>query len=570
MNASTLQRIPAAAVAALIALAMPAWAAASAALPTLDLTLAPHSTSGAVDRVDLTLRMSRPDVPAGGVLVQSPLVIVGIPGARFDGDALSAEDSRGPLALKVEDQPPTPTQTLRQWRVERATVGRVTVHARALPRKIDATTRNGPLFDLRSEAGGMHGAGMTFVPVPESTVKHRVRVRWDLRAMPAGSRGVWSLGERDATTIDTPDVLTRTFYAAGPMYRHPKGGNADFAMYWFTPPPFDAPAVGRGIESFYRYAARFFGDAGAGYRVFIRHNPYPSGGGTALTRSFMFGWGAGQKQTSLELQGLLAHEITHNWPKLDGGEHGDTAWYSEGTAEYYSILLSRRAAAIDDDEWLKRVNERLFNYYTNPYRGATNAEAAKAFWTDSRAQRVPYGRGFTYFLRLDAQVRAASGGKRNLDDLVLEVLRRQRGGESVGLAEWADLVVREIGAGARDDFDAMVAGKTIVPAADALAPCLRLEPVPQRAFERGFQDVNPTVVTKLVAGSNAERAGLREGDRIVEMTPSRELQADETREMTITVERGGERQTLKYLPRGAAVDGYRFVRTEVPLSSCRF
>ena len=25
----------------------------------------------------------------------------------------------------------------------------------------------------------------------------------------------------------------------------------------------------------------------------------------------MFGWGAGQKQTSLELQGLLAHEITH-------------------------------------------------------------------------------------------------------------------------------------------------------------------------------------------------------------------------------------------------------------------
>jgi hypothetical protein len=547
-----------------------AFAAAPAKLPTLDLTLAPHSAAGTVDRVDLTLRIERPDVAAGATLVQSPLVIVGIPGTRFDGDALRAEDARGPLKLVVQDQPPTPTQTLRQWRVDRPTVGDVVVHARALPRKVDATTRNGPLFDLRAEAAGMHGAGMTFVPVPDSTAKHRVRVRWDLSRMPAGSRGVWSLGEKDGTTVDTPDVLTRTFYFAGPMQRYPASGNPNFAMYWLTPPPFDAAEVARGIESFYGYAARFFGDAGSTYRVFIRHNPYPAGGGTALAGSFMFGWGAGQKQTNMELQGLLAHEITHNWPKLDGAEHGETAWYSEGTAEYYSILLSRRAGATDDDEWLRRVNERLFNYYTNPYRGATNAEAAKAFWSDSRAQRVPYGRGFTYLTKVDAQIRAASGGRRSLDDLVLEVVRRQRAGESVGLKEWVDLVVRELGPGAREDYEGMVAGTTLVPSADALAPCLRLEAVQQRPFERGFQEYNPTVVTKLVAGSNAERAGLREGDRIVEMTDTRELQADETKEMTITIERGGVRQTLRYLPRGAPVDGYRFVRTDVPLASCKY
>lgn len=545
-------------------------AAMPAKPPTLDLTLAPHATNGAVDAVDLTLRLGRPNVPAGATLVQLPLVIVGIPGAKLEGDVLRADDSRGPLALSVQDQPPTPTQTLRQWRVDRATVGDVVVRARALPRKVDATTRNGPLFDLRAEAAGMHGAGMTFVPVPESTVKHRVRVRWDLRGMPSGSRGVTSLGEARAETFDTPDVLSRLFYFAGPMQRHPSGGTPSFAMYWLTPTPFDAPEVGRGIESFYGYAAKFFGDAGSSYRVFIRHNPYPSGGGTALTKSFMFGWGTGQRQTSLELQGLLAHEITHNWPKLDDPEHGATAWYSEGTAEYYSILLSRRAGAIDDDEWLRRVNERLSAYYANPYRGATNAEAAKAFWQDSRAQRVPYGRGFTYLLKLDAQLRAASGGQRRLDDLVLEVLRRQRGGESVGLEQWVAMVVRELGPAAKDDFDAMVTGRTIVPPADALAPCLRLEPVTERAFELGFQETNPTVVTKLVAGSNAERAGVREGDRIVEITDLRELRSDETREATMTVERNGERQSLKYLPRAAPVDSQRFVRTGAPLASCRF
>lgn len=542
----------------------------SPALPSIDLTLAPHSADGHVDHVDLTLRLERPNLPAGGRLVQSPLVIVSIPGQRFDGGALAAHDARGALPLTVVDEPPTPTQALRRWLVARATVGDVTIRARAVPRKVDATTRNGPLFDLREEEGNVYGAGMTFVPVPDSEVRHRLRVRWNLDAMPPGSRGVWSLGEGDVEVIDTPGTLNTTFYAAGPMFRHPTAGAERFSLYWFSKPPFDAPAVGTSIESFYRFAARFFDDEAGSYRVFIRRNAFRGNGGTALRSSFMFGWGTGRPQTTEELQGLLAHEITHNWPRLDGAEHGETAWYTEGMAEYYSILLSRRAGAIDDAEYLRRINERALGYYTNPYRGSTNQEAAKKFWVDARAQRVPYGRGFMYFAKLDAQLRAASAGRRSLDDLVLEVLRRQRGGEAVGLEQWVQMVARELGDAARADFEAMVAGREIVPPASSLAPCLAFERYTARPFELGFDDFVLGKVTRLVAGSAAAAAGLQEDDEILELTDLSLLQRDESREMRMKIRRAGEVREVRYQPRGAAVDGGRWVATNAPLSGCRY
>ena len=44
---------------------------------------------------------------------------------------------------------------------------------RAVPRAVDEHTRNGPLFDLREEAGGLNGAGFTFLapPVAEGALR---------------------------------------------------------------------------------------------------------------------------------------------------------------------------------------------------------------------------------------------------------------------------------------------------------------------------------------------------------------------------------------------------------------
>lgn len=545
---------------------------ASAAIPPrLDLTLRPVAQAGRVVHVDVRLRIQRPAVAAGGRLLRMGLVVASIPTARYDGAAITARDARGALVLSAHDEPPTPTGSYRHWTVERATVGDVEVRYRAPPREVARTTRNGPLFDLRAEQAGMHGAGLSFLALPDSPATYRIRLHWDLGAMPAGSRGVWSLGEGDVETRGTAETLGFTYYAAGPMHRHPAGtGNVPFALYWFTDPPFDLPAIAAGIEAWFTKASRFFRDPGGSYRVFVRANPYSGGGGTALQRSFMFGWGEGRSMSSLELQGLLAHEITHNWPRLDDTEHAETAWYTEGTAEYYSILLSRRAGATDDAAFLERINARATAYYANPFRALSNAEAGKRFWSDARAQRVPYGRGFMYFAALDARLRAASDGRRSLDDLVLEVLDGQRRGERVGLARWREMVGRELGPSGEADFDAMTRGETIVPPPGSFGPCLKPEAFREPRFELGYDEMSAGTVRGLVPGTNAARAGLREGDEIVERGDRDGAQQDAARDLLMKVRRGAEVLEIRYRPRGEELEGWRWVPAGTPLAQCRY
>src|SRR5262249_12524252 len=155
--------------------------------------------------------------------------------------------------------------------------------------------------------------------------------------------------------------------------------------------------VGAYVRSLYAFMSHFFGDEHSSYRIFIRHNPYNAGGGTGLAKSFMFAYGADSHPTLRDLQMLLAHEMAHTWPTLNAEEpHPLLAWYTEGTADYYSLVLAYRARLIDADRFLEVLNQRAEGYFGNPLMGLTNAQAGERFWSDGRAQRVPYGRGFMY------------------------------------------------------------------------------------------------------------------------------------------------------------------------------
>lgn len=553
------------------ALAMVVPAAAQSPPRKLELTLTPRPA----DQV-LAVRMvlQRPDFKAGEGLVHLPLTLVGIPTARYDGGALTARDEQGAVPLTQSEEPPTPQGTYRRWSVGRATVGDVIISFDAPPRHVTAATNNGPLFDLREEAGAFLGAGVGFLATPGRPGPWRVHLDWDLSRSPAGSRGVWSYGDGTVDTVLPSEALEFSYYAGGALHRYPAEPAGRFGYYWASDPPFDPADLAQRIRALYDSMAAFFGDATSNYRVFARGNPYLGAGGTSLAHSFMFGYHAPSKPTADSLQLLIAHEMAHTWPAMQG-EHGDTAWYSEGTAEYYSLALSWRAHAIGLDKVIETLNERADAYYTNPFRALSNPQAAEKFWTDPIAQTVPYGRGWLYLIQTDAAIRKASKGARSLDDVVKALYRRETARQPYGIAQWLELVGREIGpAQARAGYDRMASGGLLVPPKDAFAPCLAVVRHDARPIALGFarSSLNDDrVIRDLVIGSAAETAGIRNGDVIVAMSDFDKVRRDETLPFKLTLRRNGTEVTVSYLPRGPAQEGWRWARNaKAPASACRF
>lgn len=542
--------------------------------PELDLVMTPHATGQADSYLEVRMRLAAPRLAAGAILVHLPLRIVGIPTARYDGNALAATDDRGSLPLTAEEEPAAPQWLYRHWKVQRATVGDVILTYHAPPRPVTAATNNGPLFDLREEAGGFAGAGIGFLALPVKEGPFHVRLKWDLSQAPAGSRGEWSLGDGDVTVNVPAETLGFSYYAVGPLKSIPAHNDGKFGLYWLTQPPFDAAHLGERIRSLHTTMSRFFGDTASSYRVFMRQNPYEGMGGSALAGSFMFGYNALEKPTIDKLQDLLAHEMTHNWPSLQG-EHGDTAWYSEGMAEYYSLLLSLRGGQLPLDKFLTDINERAAAYYQNPFLHLSNPQAARLFWTDPTAQTVPYGRGFLYLVMTDATIRAKSHGHASLDDIVLDLYRRNRHGAPYGIAQWLELVGRQIGpAEAKRVYDEMASGQVLIPPASRFAPCFTLVKRPTRVFDLGFARASlndQRIVKELEPNSTAAKAGVRNGDQVVDVGGLLDARKDDTRTITLTVLRDGVRTPVTYLPRGTVVAGYAWKRNlAVPALNCRF
>jgi hypothetical protein len=545
---------------------------AEPALSKLSIQLTPHAEGGAESHMGVRETLEAPGLAAGDALVRLPVRLVGIPGSKMLGNGLTARDASGPLALTTDEEPPIPQGSYRRWKVSRATVGDVVVEYRAAPRQITAATNNGPLFDLREESGGFAGAGVTFLAVPPGDKPYRLSLDWDLSQAPKGSRGVSSLGEGHVETVGPPERLAFSFYAAGPLQTLP--GAADgFGLYWLSPPPFPADVLGARIKTLHGAMAKFFGTSDAAYRVFIRQNPYAGTGGTALPSSFMFGYRASDKPTLEALQSLVSHEMAHNWPAMQG-EHGDTAWYSEGTAEFYSMLLSYRSGLLPLDGFVESLNDKTAAYYTNPYLRLSNPEAAKIFWSDPIAQTVPYGRGFLYLVDTDAAIRAKSGGKHSLDSVVQEIYRRQKAGEPYTIETWLDLVGKELGADqAKAAYQAMARGEVLHPA-NRFAGCLVAAPKTLRTFELGFDRASlndERIVRGLKAGSEADKAGVRDGDKILTETGLLEARKDQAHSLTLILQRDGIDRTVTFLPRGAGVEGIVWAKAPgANPETCRF
>lgn len=554
---------------------------------SLELTLAPVQATddSGIETVALSFAFEGVSAQAGEPLFRLPLIASNVDTVATVLDDLVAEDDLGEIPLSFEDVdlPETAARDAvsggpsRQWLAGRDTQGPVTV-SYSVPADATLPPRGpAPPFGFSHHGQGVSAAGHIFVILPPGNERYDTVINWDMSQAPDGARGFSSLGE-GRVEADAPmsgQELRMSFYMAGALDSWPEPTpETGFFGVVQGEPPFDGQQLLSWAGELYEDYSGFFGqDETPTYGVFIRYNPINGGGGVGLHHSFVLTYKEDSTNVAA-LQSTLAHEMFHTFQPFIAEPGGlESSWFGEGLAVFYQARLPLRFGKLTPEDFLEDLNFHAGRYYTSLMATAPNSEVPTRFWADTRIRTLPYDRGMLYFVTIDHAIRETSNGARSLDDLMLEMLRREQAGETLTNASWEAVLEAELGPEAVTDFRNFLEGEMPVPASDAFGPCFERTTRPMRRYELGFDTAvlaEPTrIIRGLEPGTAAAEAGLQNGDEILRPVPQDALQGDQDAQLTLEIRRGEETFEVTYLPRGETVDAYQWQRVEeVPASAC--
>lgn len=176
--------------------------------------------------------------------------------------------------------------------------------------------------------------------------------------------------------------------------------------------------------------------------LFIVQNTESGGGGLEHLNSTVvvmnrFAWNDEARYRSF--LGLCAHEYFHLWNvkrirpielgpfNYNHENHTELLWVAEGITSYYDELAMLRAGLVSEKEFLTTLENYINDLENRPgSRVQTLAESSWDAWIkeyrpneNSKNTTISYyAKGLVVAALLDAEISAASGGKKNLDDLM--------------------------------------------------------------------------------------------------------------------------------------------------------
>jgi len=279
-------------------------------------------------------------------------------------------------------------------------------------------------------------------------------------------------------------------------------------------------------------------------------------GGTGRADAFAFF--ATHNARPDRIDATLAHEMMHSWTPerighLDEKDEPLGYWLSEGFTEWASFRTNVRGGLWSVEAFTEVFNDSLREYDLSPVRTAPNTRVLADFWRDREVQRLPYLRGMLLATLWDHRIRVASAGRRDLDDVLLEMQEVARRRGDVSADRILPVAVRRVGQveiGA--DLTMLVQEGAVVPLPeDVFAPCGRIVTKREALWERGFDfDATQRAGWRIVGvaeGSNAYAAGLRNGMDLRRWSEkSDERFAD--RPVTAGVRDNGAERTIAWLP----------------------
>jgi predicted metalloprotease with PDZ domain len=280
--------------------------------------------------------------------------------------------------------------------------------------------------------------------------------------------------------------------------------------------------------------------------TFIYHFPHgPAGGGMEHAFSTAIDLNADVMKKSLDaLTGVTAHEFFHLWnvkrirpqtlEPVDYTKENYTRalWFSEGVTSTAEGTIQLRAGLLDEKQYLYRLGEQITELERRPAHLTQSAEESSLdAWLEGSGYYHRPERSISYYnkgelmgVMLDLAVRDASHGQASLRDVLqwMNANYAKKGrffNDSEGVREAAEAVSH---VDLASFFTKYVAGTDEIPWDDFFRSVgLRVEAIPNTVTDAGFTASRnfdgPMSVGAVTPGSEAEHAGLRVGDTIVEL-----------------------------------------------------
>lgn len=282
------------------------------------------------------------------------------------------------------------------------------------------------------------------------------------------------------TLLDSPFVIGdtvrfHTFEVAGVQHRivgYNQSAGVDLASF---------ASVGAKIAG---EAHKLFGEFGYERYDFMLDFGGPGGGLEHLNCTRI---GLSARATGLSAAGIMAHEYFHNYNvkrirakalgPFDYSKPGmtGTLWWLEGVTDYYADVLLTRAGLKGLGDFRRGEASSILGVSGGKYLQVSADEASRRVWEG----RGSYGwGGVNYYARghaagavLDLAIRAHSGGKHSLDDVIRKLWAENKGGKPGYADERLRELCVEFGGNALGSiYDACVMKPGRLPIDQALAP----------------------------------------------------------------------------------------------------
>lgn len=530
-------------------LALPLMGAA-APTPAVGYDLAPVMRDGELTSVAVTLRFQAEDRGETELVLPDSWggkdrLYQHLEGIAVEGGTLS---ETGPARRIVRHAPGA--QIVVRYRVVNAYAG-------------DPNAENDNPYRPVVRPGWFHLLGNAWVVQPVLATPRPAKVTWSgwpsdwtiVSDLQHGGAGVTLDigGVIESVALGGPDVRVVTRRVPGGMLRVAMRGE------W----PFKLGAFANDVAKVVTAQREFFNDVEGPFLVTLIPVEAPEGwrsvGGTGRSDAFALFSTRGDVES--DIGGILGHEHVHSWipgqlARMPDNEALDY-WFGEGFTDFYAWRTQLRGGVWTLDQYLAALNEAFREYDTSPARAWDNARVAAAYWSDRNAQRIPYRRGAFLALRWDEALRRGSGGRVDLDNVVLGMRTQVRNAQTPedipGVRPGVTAMLRSKGLDPGDDIARFVdAGEPIPLDGEWFGGCLVIETAEVAVFERGWDPANTKegVVNGVDPASAAYAAGLRDGMKIVRREGG--VIGDSRAQYVLRVMDGKNERVIRFYPAGKA------------------